>query len=46
LYISNSNLISSYNKGICGEILPCPFGEFGGGCEMVEEKEYGGEGGG
>jgi hypothetical protein len=46
LYIGNSKLISSFNKGICGGVLPCPFGEFGRGCEMVEEEEDGGEGGG
>jgi hypothetical protein len=46
LYIGNSNLISIFNKGICGGIFPCPFGEFGGGYEMVEEVEDGGEGGG
>jgi hypothetical protein len=46
LYIGNSNLISSFNKGICGGILPCPFVEFGRGCKLVEEEEDGGEGGG
>jgi hypothetical protein len=42
LCIGNSNLILSFNKGICGGILPCPFGEFGRGCELVEEEEDGG----
>jgi hypothetical protein len=46
LYIGNSNLISILSKGVCGRILPCYFGKFGGGCEMVEEVEDGGEGGG
>jgi hypothetical protein len=46
LYIGNSNLISSLRKGVCRGILPCSFGEFGGGFEMVEEVEDGGEGGG
>jgi hypothetical protein len=46
LYIGNSNLISSFNKGICGGVLTCPFGEFGRGLELVEEEEDGGEGGG
>jgi hypothetical protein len=42
LYIGNSNFISSLRKGV----LPCSFGEFGDGCERVEEVEDGGEGGG
>jgi hypothetical protein len=46
LYIVNSNLISSLSKGVCKGFLPCSFGEFGGGCEMVKEVEDGGEGGG
>jgi hypothetical protein len=46
LYTCNSKLISSLSKGVCGGILPCSFREFGGGCEMVEEVEDGGEGGG
>jgi hypothetical protein len=46
LYIGISNLISSLSKGVCKGFLPCSFGEFGGGCEMVEDVEYGGEGGG
>jgi hypothetical protein len=47
LYIGNSNLISSFNEGICEGVLPCPFGEFGRGLELVEEEEEdGGEGGG
>jgi hypothetical protein len=47
LYIGNSNLISSFNKGICEGVLPCPYGEFGRGLELVEEEEEdGGEGGG
>jgi len=44
--MQNSNLIPSLRKGVCGGILPCSFGEFGRGFEMVEEVEYGGEGGG
>jgi hypothetical protein len=39
LYIDNLNLISSFNKGICEGVLPCPFGEFGRGLELVEEEE-------
>jgi hypothetical protein len=39
LYIGNSNLISSFNGGICEGVLPCPFGEFGRGLELVEEKK-------
>jgi hypothetical protein len=49
LYIGNLNLISSINEGICEGVLPCPFGEFGRGLELVEEEEEeedGGEGGG
>jgi hypothetical protein len=48
LNIGNSNLISSFNEGICEGVLPCPFGEFGRGLELVEEEEEedGGEGGG
>jgi hypothetical protein len=46
LYIGNSQLISILGKGVFGGVLPCSFGEFGGGCEMVEEVEDGGEGGG
>jgi hypothetical protein len=45
LYIGNSNLISSLSKCVYGGVLPCYFGEFGGGCEMVEEVEDGCEGG-
>jgi hypothetical protein len=46
LYIGNSNLISNLSKGVCRGVLLCYFGEFGGGFEMVEEVEDGGEGGG
>jgi hypothetical protein len=46
LYIGNSNLISSFSKRVCKGFLPCSFVEFGGGCEMVEEVEDGGKGGG
>ena len=40
-YIGNSNLMSSFNKGV----LPCPFGSFGGVYERVEEVEYEDDGG-
>jgi hypothetical protein len=39
LYIGNSNLISSFNEGICEGVLACPFGEFERGLELVEEEE-------
>jgi hypothetical protein len=39
LYIGNSNFISSFNEGICEGVLPCPFGEFGIGLELVEKEE-------
>jgi hypothetical protein len=49
LYIGNSNFISSFNERICEGVLPCPFGEFERGLELVEEEEEeedGREGGG
>jgi hypothetical protein len=45
LYIGNSNLISRFNEGICEEVLPCPFGEFRRGLELVEEEEEEEDGG-